>query len=236
MSTQVEERAPRLALAPRKKHPGFSLNAFEIIGLLVAIGALAAALFYYFTALGPEQSRLNGLERDLQRIQGELVAAPGAGGARGPNVRDTLASLQTFRSDFLKPLGAGRIALINQINALAKSHNVALTSGIDMPLQKGSATAESDKPEKIDKKGKKKDDVLAVFPRLDMHFTIFGQYANERAFVNDLEHDKQLLVVKSVGFALQEDKGEGGSRRGARAAASGSGLVMTIEASAYFQP
>jgi len=37
----------------------------------------------------------------------------------------------------LRPLASGRIALINEINALAKKHNVQLTSGIDMPVEKG---------------------------------------------------------------------------------------------------
>jgi len=36
-------------------------------------------------------------------------------------------------------LASGRIALINEINALAKKHNVQLTSGIDMPVEKARA-------------------------------------------------------------------------------------------------
>ena len=235
MSTQVEERAPRLAVGPRRARMRLGLSVLEIVGIVVALLAFAASLFYYFTALGPEKSRLRAQEQELRRIQGELGPQVGSGGsgARGPNVRDTLASLESFRNGYLKPLGAGRIALINEVNALAKKHNVVLTSGIDMPLDKGATR--SDEGDKNDKKGKKKDDVFAVFPRLDMHFTVFGQYKDQRAFLNDLEHNKQFFVIKSVGFVMQEEKSEGGGRRGARAATSGSGLAMTIEASAYFQ-
>jgi hypothetical protein len=102
-----------------------------------------------------------------------------------------------------------------------------------MPLEKGAV-----KGDEADSKRKKKtEEVLNAFPHLDVHFTVFGQYQNLRAFVNELEHNKQFLVMKTVSFQLQEDKGgEGGGSRSRGRAGLGSGLVLGVEASVYFQP
>jgi hypothetical protein len=233
MSTQVEERVSRVALRRKRARRSFGLSGVEIGAAILALLAFVLAVFYYFTALSPEQTRLRAQEHELQRINDELAkVSTTGGGAKGPNVRDALASLQSFKTEYLRPLSSGRIALINEVNALGKKHGVTLTSGIDMPLEKGAAKTEDDS-----KRKKRVEEVLNAFPRLDMHFTVFGQYPNLRAFLNDLEHNKQFFVVKSVGFVMQEDKGGGeggGSRHHGRA--TGSGLAMTIEAAAYFQP
>jgi hypothetical protein len=233
MSTHVEEQVSRVALRRKRARRSFGLSGAEIGAAILALLAFVLAIFYYFTALSPEQSRLRAQEQELQRINDELAKlSTTGGGPKGPNVKDALASLQSFKSEYLRPLSSGRIALINEVNALAKKHSVALTSGIDMPLEKGTAKADDGDS----KRKKRTEEVLNAFPRLDMHFTVFGQYPNLRAFLNDLEHNKQFFVVKTVGLVMQEDKGgEGGGGRH-RGHASGSGLAMTIEASAYFQP
>src|SRR5262249_2123216 len=156
MSTHVEERVPQLSAGPRRAYRPLGMSLPEIFAAALALVALAAAMSYYFTALGPEKARLRAQQQELQRIQGESSPQSNeAGGPRGPNVKDSLASLQSFRSEYLKPLGSGRIALINEVNALAKKHNVVLTSGIDMPLSKaGHGDAKAAKNDGADKKGK----------------------------------------------------------------------------------
>src|SRR5262249_36560016 len=90
------------------------------------------------------------------------------------------------------------------------------------------------------KRKKKTEEVLNAFPHMDLRFTVFGQYQNLRAFLNEIEHNKQFFVVKAVNFTLQEDKGGGGGGGGGRAqrahASVGAGLIMSIDAAAYFQP
>jgi hypothetical protein len=235
MSTQVGEQVSRLAVRRKAARRSFGLSGPEIGAAIIALLAFVMALYYYFTALSPEQTRLRTAEQSLQRINAEMVALGSTtdGGPKGPNAKEALASLQTFKSEYLKPLSSGRIALLNEVNALAKKHSVTLTSGIDMPLEKGAA-----KTEEADNKRKKKtEEVLNAFPHLDIHFTVFGQYQNLRAFVNELEHNKQFLVMKTVSLQLQEEKGgEGGGGRARGRGSLGSGLVLSIEASVYFQP
>ncbi|HJQ26596.1 MAG TPA: hypothetical protein VKA60_21955 [Blastocatellia bacterium] len=232
MSTRVEEQVSRVTVRRKRTRLPLGLSGPEIGAALAALLVFILAVFYYLTALSPEQARLRAQEQELQRLNDELAQTQTApGGPLGPNIKDTLASLQTFKGEILRPLSSGRIALINEVNALAKKNSVTLTSGIDMPLEKGAA-----KTEEADSKHKKKaEEVLNAFPRLDMHFTVFGQYQNLRAFLNEMEHSKQFFVLKIVSLVMQEDKsGEGGGRRRGRSV--GSGLAMAIDASAYFQP
>src|SRR5437868_6328496 len=167
MSTQVRQQVSGLSVRRRARR-SFGLSGPEIGAAIIALLAFVMALFYYFTALSPEQTRLRTQEQALQRINAELAATvTPASGPNGPNAKDALASLQTFKSEYLKPLSSGRIALLNEVNALAKKHSVTLTSGIDMPLEKAAKGDEADS-----KRKKKTEEVLNAFPHLDVHFTV----------------------------------------------------------------
>lgn len=231
MSSQVRERASHSGLrAPRASRLPLGLSIGELIAALLALAALVFAVVYYFTALRPEQARLRTLEDELTRQSLELVANPPPG-ASGPStaetVREALESLSIFKNKYLRPLASGRIALINEINALAKKHNVQLTSGIDMPVEKGATVDEKE----TGKRKKKAEEFLNVYPRMNMHFTAFGQYETLRKFIDDLENSQQFLVIHAVSLMMQEEKS--GGRHGR---SSGLGLTMAMDVAAYFRP
>lgn len=231
MSSQVRERVSlsRFRLS-RASHSPLGLSVGEIIAALLALAALVFAVVYYFTALRPEQARLRGLEDELARQQRELATtagAPTSGPGSASNVQVALDSLSTFKGKYLRPLASGRIALINEINALAKKDNVQLTSGIDMPVEQGKTADDKD----ASKRKKKSEDFLNVYPRMTMHFTAFGQYDTLRKFVDELQNSQQFLIIRTVSLQMQEDKSEG--KRGHRI---GTGLSMGIEVVAYFRP
>ena len=235
MSSQVRERVSKFEVRKvRATRLPFGLSSGEIVSAVLVLLFFVVVIVYYFTSLRPEQSRLNRLENELKKAQLEIaeIAAPTTQGASpAMMVRSALDSLQAFKSEHLRPLSSGRIALINQINAVAKKNSVTLTSGIDMPLE---SAAEAEEPGS--NRRKKSADLFNVFPHMTIHFTVFGQYGNIRTFINELEHNKQFLVIKSVSISAQEDKeGEsgGGRRRGGGGVA---GLTLSIDASAYFQP
>lgn len=237
MSSQVRERVSKLDVRRvRGARLPFGLSSAELVAAVLALLFFIVVVVYYFTSLRPEQTRLDRLQEDLKKAQSE-IAALGTPTADGPStalkVKTTLDTLQAFKSEHLRPLASGRIELINQINALAKKNSVTLTSGIDMPLEKAAETADQDSS-----KRKKTEDLFNVFPHMNVHFTVFGQYGNIRTFINELEHNKQFLVIKSIGVASQEEKngeGGGGGRRGGRGGGV-SGLILTVDAAAYFQP
>lgn len=241
MSTQVRERVapvgPRSAGATRLP---FGLNLAESIAAVVGIVLLVLVAIYYMTSLKPERDRLRALETDFAIQQKSILdnAKPPGAEQQTPSdiAKDAIESLETFKTGHLKPFSSGRIDLIKEINALAKKHSVTLTSGIDMS---GSIAAAADKAAaKNGKKDstttrKKSDEIASAFPSVTFRFTVFGQYAQVRAFISDLEREKQFLVIDSINISNQEARASGG-RRGRGEGVTG--LMLTIEMSAYFQP
>ena len=176
MSSQVRERVSKFEVRRvRATRLPFGLSSAELVVAVLALLFFLVVVVYYFTSLRPEQARLDRLEEELKKAQSEIaaVAAPTTQGASpAMTVKAALDSLQAFKSEHLRPLASGRIALINQINALAKKNGMTLTSGIDMPLEKAAESADQDSS-----KRKKTEDLFNVFPHMTMHFTVFGQYA-----------------------------------------------------------
>lgn len=240
MSTQVRERVSRSEV--RKvgvaKIP-FGLSLGEAIAFLIAVALLVWVVAQYFSSLRPEQDRLRVIETQLDEQQRNIIANAATTGPDQPATEDqaarALETLETFKGGHLKPFSSGRIALINEINALAKKNNVTLTSGIDMGAVGGEADSESNQAgeKKNPSKRKKADDLLNAFPSVSFRFTVFGQYANVRAFINEVEREKQFVVINSVNLTNQEAKT---SSRRSRGGEGSSGVMLSIEMSAYFQP
>jgi hypothetical protein len=239
MSTQVRERVSRSEVRKIKTTMlPFGLSAGESIAALLGLVLIIWVTAYYFTSLRPQQDQLLVLENQLAEQQKNIAlnpSQPNANQGKTPEdqAKETLESLETFKGSHLRPFSSGRIDLIKEINALAKKNNVALTSGIDM----GGATSivDANKPgEKTSgtQQRNKADEIFNAFPNVSFHFSVFGQYTDLRAFINQLEHEKHFLVVKSINLTNQEARAAG-----RRARAEGlSGIMLTIEMSAYFQP
>jgi len=239
LSTQVREGVSRAEVRPvGVARIPFGLSLGEAVAFLIAAAFLVIVVAQYFSSLKPEQNRLRALEAELDAQQRSIIANAKAPGTAEPNFVDeakiALESLETFRGSQLKPFSSGRITLIREINALAKKNNVTLTSGIDMGADLGESENASDKAaeNKVTKR-KKTDDLLSAFPSVGFRFTVFGQYTNVRTFINELERAKQFVVVNSVNLTNQEART---SSRRARGGEGASGIMLTIEMSAYFQP
>ena len=242
MSTQVRDRVVRPeARSVRAARIPFGLNPAETIAALVGIVLLVWVAFYYFSSLKPQQDRLHGLETEFANQQKSILdnAKPSGSEQSTPSdmAKDAIESLETFKTGHLKPFSTGRIDLIKEINALAKKDTVTLTSGIEMGATIGESAAEGNKLSgKVDKKGptirKKADEILAAFPSVTFRFTVFGQYPQVRAFINDLEKEKQFLVIDSINLSNQEARTSSRRSRGEGV----TGIMLTIEMSAYFQP
>jgi hypothetical protein len=238
MSTQVRERLSRLdarGFSPARLP--FGLTAGESIAAFVGLVLVIWAVAYYFTSLGPQQDQLRLLESQLVAQQKNIISntTPAAAPEKTPQdqARETLETLETFRSAHLKPFSPGRIELIKEINALAKKNNVTLTSGIDMGGNASSADANKSSGKTGGSQQRNKlDEILSAFPSVGFHFSVFGQYADLRAFIHQLEQEKHFLVVRSINLSSQEAKTSSRRARGEGL----SGIVLTIEMTAYFRP
>ena len=236
MSTRVRERVTRTEVRKiRTVSLPFGLRAGELIAAVLGLILIIWVTAYYFTSLRPQQDQLLVLENQLAEQQKNLALNAGQpnstpGKTPEDQAKETIDSLETFKGSHLRPFSSGRIDLIKEINALAKKNSVTLTSGIDM----GAASiTDSDKTaDKTSSQRNKADEIFNAFPNVSFHFTVFGQYTNLRTFINQLEHEKHFLVVKSINLSNQEARA--GSRRARSEAVSG--IMLTIEMSAYFQP
>ncbi|MEW6211425.1 MAG: hypothetical protein AB1631_23875, partial [Acidobacteriota bacterium] len=233
MSSQVRERIS-IGVPRRIRRKPLGLNAAEIVAILVTAAFAVAALYYYLTTLGPEQRRLQGFETKLNELETELIKAraerdqPPA----GDTSRDALDSLADFKQKHLKTVSQGEIALYRDLNALAAKHQAQITSSIEMKREN---QAKLDKNEAKKKEAKSKADPLStVYPQTAINFSVAGQYANLRAFLNELERNNQFIIIRSVALTKTEQVEEGGGRR--RRSADSGAITLAIEMSAYFHP
>ena len=234
MSTHIRERVSKIEIRrPHLSSTRLNFSAGEIAAGVIVLLFFFGTLYYYFSSLKPEQDKLARLEAqyEVQRKQiADLATTPPA-----PLPADThkaaLESLTAFKTQYLKPRHQGQRALIDEINALVKKHGAQLTSGLEMSLENVGQQSEKKKS-----KSRNGEPVLNPFPQLNMNFTISGQYDKLRAFINELEKNKQFLMLRSVNFiAAEETDGDTGRKRrsGSHALA---GLSLTINLTAYFQP
>jgi len=244
MTSQVRERIGRVESQPVKiRALPWGLSRGEIVACALVLIFFVISIVYYLTALKPNADRLRVAETQFgeqDRTYVELVKSLGVSNQKGAaqplTAQEALDSLETFKSRYLKRLEQGRIELFNEINALSKKAGVQLTTGIEMTSDVFSKA----EPAKSGKRQAKKSDedaslIASAFPKLAIHFSVFGQYANLRTFINEIEHDKQLVVINDVSLTNQEAKASGRAPRGVQAG-SVSGIVLAIELTAYFKP
>ncbi len=243
MSTQVREISSLQARPVSVTRLRFGLSAAELVAAAIGVVLIVWVIVYYFSSVRPQQDQLRSLEQQLAEQQKNIMSVttpPDKESSSAEDMKkDALESLESFTHNHLKPFSSGRIDLIREINALAKKNNVILTSGIDMGANAGESNAEDKTGEKkTDKKSssrsKKPEDIFNVYPSVNFRFTVFGQYSNLRTFINELEHEKQFLVINSIGLTNQEAKTSG--RRAARGEGGMAGIMLSIEMSAYFKP
>jgi len=242
VSSSVGER-PRIDWsAVRRPTLPWNLNPIEIVAAVFSITVFSLAVFYYFSALKPEQARLRQANEQL-KAQQDILLQRGSGGSGAAKQLSTTEiakaekdSLETFQGNWLRPPGQGRIAIIDEINGLARKNNMVLSSGIEM-RSGGASQADT---EKSGSRKKKDEDVLDVFPRAQIQFTVIGQYSDLRRFIDEIEHTKQFLVINSVGLTSIEPKfgARGGKAGGGMApvmASGAAGVSLTLGMTAYFR-
>jgi hypothetical protein len=233
MATQVKVPANRAQKLPAVVSKPFGLSYPELLAAGVVLLFSIFVLTYYFTTLGPAKAEVSELGKQLEALkksEAEMTSNSQKPVETQVDMgKAALESLEGFKSSRLRALSVGRIALINDINALAKKHSVQLTSGIDMSLDSG-----EDKLE-LDDKGtnkKKSSGLLDIFPNLKTRFTVGGDYAKLRAFISELEANKQFLTIDALNLAaIRQGEGERSRRRN-----SASGIGLSIELTAFFYP
>lgn len=234
MVTQVKERNVKVAVSKRNAvRLPFGLKAHELVAAVAVLIFFVLTTIFYFWTLKPKEEELASLERQLETLKKtEAEAILRIKQKDAPPVEDkgkeALNSLDYFKGTHLKPISQGRIALINDINAMAKKNGVTLMSGIDMVLDRAAVSEDG----KDESKRKSRESFLRVFPNLSMRFTVSGDYQSLRKFISDLEANKQFKTIESINLnTIKETEGTRTNRR-TRVA----GIALTIDMTAFFYP
>ena len=229
MSSHVRERVSRVETRQIKvpARP-FGLSLAELLAAAAVLIFFVLVITFYFTSVKPEQDHLRELEiqHNAQQsvIDANLQNNTGSANTSQDAAKDALDSLNTFKNSQLtsKSRARGEAELFKEINALAKKNNLQLMSGIEV---------RPNVEQKSNSKGKSMEQSMDVFPKLDIHFSVFGQLSNLRAFIHELERNNHYIVIDTL--SLTSVEAEEGRR--SRNVASSSGISLAINMTAYFQ-
>ena len=229
MSSHVRERVSRVEARQIKMvaRP-FGLSPAELLAAAAVLLFFVLVISYYFSSVMPEQDHLRELEAQHKAQQSVIDASlqntTGNANASQDAAKEALDSLNTFKGSHLtsKPRSRGEAELFKEINALVKKNNLQLMSGIEV---------RQNVEQKTKSKSKSMEQSMDVFPKLDIHFSVFGQLNNLRTFIHELERDNHYLIIETLSLTSVEAE-EG--RRGRRVQTS-SGISLAIDLTAYFQ-
>jgi hypothetical protein len=251
MTSNVKEQVSVETRPARRTERRIGLSLIELIGVSLAVLSVILLVIYYFTALGKIRDRLSTVQQMSDQQQKTLIKnysepTNKAEPESGP-VRDPKESLEVFQSKWLKPMAPARIAVLDEINQLARKTNVRLTSGIELKSGEGEdqqknssdGTVERARSEKSSSRKKKAADPLDIFPKAQLGFSVLGQYAELRRFVNELEQSKQFIIIDRLSLNGADDKQSGGVRAGKGGpvgVAGVSGVSLAVSVTIYFHP
>jgi Type II secretion system (T2SS), protein M subtype b len=151
------------------------------------------------------------------------------------NAEKILNSLNQFESN-LKPDESGMTQIINEIDALGKTHKI-LTGNASYRVEEAAAGTDGNGNPAPQAAPNNKGN---IYPALGIETTVTGDYPNLRRFLIDLERSKQFLIIRSLSFQ-GEDRGRlaaAGGRPGPQIQLSSPEAIpvsLKIEFDTYFR-
>ncbi len=185
-------------------HRKARLSVFEIGSLVAALIFAVIVLFFYLTKIQPISSQaatLRAKEQGLRQQLDKLSIEERKRGEQSANAEKILDSLIKFENN-LKPDARGMTQIIDEINALCKTHKI-LSDGSNYNFtEPAPVTDENGSPatRKVTR------EAIDFYPVLGIDTTVTGDYRNLRRFIFDLERSKQFLVINSVQFQGEAER------------------------------
>jgi Type II secretion system (T2SS), protein M subtype b len=165
-----------------------------------------AASYYYLTRIQPLISELSELESretalllQLKKKNDEEKALTKQRASDG----QILESLKTFES-YLKPEALGKTQIINEINSLRNNYGV---SDGNTAYRTIVADATTDENGNLTAASTANASELNIYPAFGMETTVIGDYQSLRRFIADLERSKQFLIINSLSFQGEAERG-----------------------------
>ncbi|MGE0128285.1 MAG: hypothetical protein AB7U82_09410 [Blastocatellales bacterium] len=216
------------------------LSVVEIVFLCAALFFAGFVTVFYFNKVQPLGSELAARDQQIKELKTRIAKMDTEEQRRllqAANAEKILESLRSFESR-LKPDERGMTQIINEIDALGKTHQIVVGDA-------SYRVEEAEEPQ-LDENGNpkpqaaSKDKKPKIYPNLGIDTMVIGDYANLRRFLSDLERSKQFLIVNALVF-------QGGDEKIVRQLAKGGRQIqlsgpeaipvsLKIELDTYFQP
>ncbi len=214
------------------------LSVVEIVFLGAALLYAGTVTIYYFYKVQPRGDELAAKEQQIKDFKASIQKSNTAEEKRvlqASNSEKILESLRSFESN-LKPDQRGMTQIINEVDALGKTHQV-ITGDSAFRVE------DADEPQ-LDENGNpkpqpNKDKRPKIYPNLGIDTVVIGDYPNLRRFIADLERSKQFVIINGLGFQGGDDKlirqvAKGGKQL--QLSQDAIPVSLKIELDTYFQP
>lgn len=210
-----------------------TLGPAEIIGLAGSGLILLLVVVSYLYFLAPARSRLDALQSERSRRQTELRNSQDVvvkGKSTEATVQTITKSLEDFEGKKLAGATTGRMSLYDSLNLLIRKNGLRNTSGPTYtPLEPAGAKSATGARSANTK-------WQSVYPGIAISVTVEGPYGNLRQFVQDIEINKQFVIINSVELERATETNSSPSTEGEASGPPRGALVsLRLEMATYFQ-
>ncbi len=206
---------------------GMAAWAMCLAGVVTGYQMLIEPLNLRLSSISRETSQLRrqteNLRMERQRLEQEAAAFNGA-----------MENWRRFERELLRDARVGQLALIDEINTLARKYDVKLTDTVSFLMtdqNKGPATGISPREQQ--------NQLVQSYPAFEVKLGITGNYRNIRRFIHALEQSRQFLLLQLLSFTPGErPSSSGGMPSGAMMGgnpATPAELTITLSMTAYFR-
>lgn len=209
------------------------LGPAEVIGVAGSLVILLLVIVSYLYFLVPARSRLDARESQRSLLQIELRTSQEVVSkerSTEATVQDITQSLDDFETKKLVGANSGRMSLYDSLNLLIRKNGLRNTSGPTYtPLDPAGSKAATGTRSANTK-------WQSIYPGIAISVTIEGQYANLRRFIQDIETNRQFVIINSVELERATETNSSPLAEGAPAGAARGALVsLRLEMATYFQ-
>lgn len=211
-----------------------TLGAPEIIGLAGSAVILLLVIVSYLYFLAPARSRLEALQSERSRLQTQLRDSQDVvvkGRSTEATVQNITQSLEDFESKKLAGANSGRMSLYDSLNLLIRKNALRNTSGPTYtPLESAGSKAGATGTKFANTKWQ------SIYPGIAISVTVEGQYSNLRRFIQDMETNRQFVIINSVELERATETNSSPSAEGEPTdAPRGAVVSLRLEMATYFQ-
>jgi Tfp pilus assembly protein PilO len=211
------------------------LGPAEMVALAGSALILLLVVVSYLYFLVPANSRLVTRQSERALLQTQLRSSEDVvrqGQSTEVTVQKITESLDAFENSQLVNANRGRMSLYDNLNLLIRNNGLRNTAG---PTYAALEPAGSKTTAKSTKTGNTK--WQSIYPGIAISLTVEGQYPNLRRFVQDLEMNKQFVIINSVELERATETNSSPAVEGTPTggAAAGALVSLRLEMATYFQ-